>query len=237
VSSGRRRPGLVAVWLLLAVLIVAIVVIEYADRRTASQSPNQVDARLLLELPLAQLGAVEIADRGRRHRFERDAAGAWFYHGEHAGTAAGHTHRPDPALAERIERTFAAFARTRIERRFALDRGGATYGVASPEILIFVYRPQEAQPLAQYAIGHVAPDTVSRYVMVVGRAEVGTIPKYQIDNLLELIEAATEPGRSKTAKRRRAACAIAASTCRGAPHGSRTRWPSRSECVPSPPMA
>ncbi|RPH82111.1 MAG: hypothetical protein EHM88_10310, partial [Candidatus Rokuibacteriota bacterium] len=84
-SSGRRRPGLVAVWLLLAVLIVAIVVIAYAERRTASQSPNQVDARLLLELPLAQLGAVEIADRGRRHRFERDAAGAWFYHGEHAG--------------------------------------------------------------------------------------------------------------------------------------------------------
>ena len=236
-SSGRRRPGLVAVWLVLAVLIVAIVVIEYADRRTASQSPDEADARLLLELPVAQLGAVEIADRGRRHRFERDAAGAWFYHGEHAGAAAaGHTHRPDPALAERIERTFAAFARTRIERRFALDRGGATYGVSSPEILIFVYRPQEAQPLAQYAIGHVAPDTVSRYVMVVGRAEVGTIPKYQIDNLLGLIEAATEPGRSKTAKRRRAACAIAASTCRGAPHGSRACWPSRSEC-PSPPMA
>jgi hypothetical protein len=206
VSAGRRRRGLVAVWLLLAVLIVAIVVIEYADRRAASQRPGEADARLLLELPVAQLGAVEIADRGRRHRFERDAAGAWFYHGEHGGTAAGHTHRhthrPDPALAERIERTFAAFARTRIERRFALDGGGASYGVANPEILIFVYHPQETQPLAQYAIGHVAPDTVSRYVMVVGRAEVGTIPKYQIDNLLELIEAAAEPGRSKIAKRR-----------------------------------
>ena len=103
----------------------------------------------------------------------------------------------DPEL---LHRTICRLE-TRIERRFALDRGGATYGVASPEILIFVYRPQEVQPLAQYAIGHVAPDTVSRYVMVVGRAEVGTIPKYQIDNLLELIEAATEPGRSKTAER------------------------------------
>lgn len=200
-SFGRRRRGLVAVWLLLAVLIVAIVVIEYADRRTASQSPGEADARLLLELPVAQLGAIEIADRGRRHRFERDAAGVWFYHGEHGGTAAGHTHRPDPALAERIERTFAAFARARIERRFPLDRGGAAYGLANPEILILVYRSPEAPPLAQYAIGHVAPDTASRYVMVVGRAEVGTIPKYQIDNLLELIEAATEPGRSKTAQR------------------------------------
>jgi hypothetical protein len=190
----------VAVWLLLAVLVAVIVVTEYADRRTASRAAGEADARLLLAVPVVELGAVEIVARGRLHRFERDAAGAWLYHGEHAGTTPHHTHRSDPALAERIERSFAAFGRTRIERRFALDQGGAAYGVATPDIMILVYRTQETQPLARYAIGHVAPDTVSRYVMVVGRAEVGTIPKYQIDHLLELVEAATGAGRSRTAK-------------------------------------
>src|SRR5213076_2617695 len=73
--------------------------------------------------------------------------GTWFYHGVHTGAESGHTHTADPALAARIERAFAAFGRTRIERQFALDRDGAAYGLATPEILVLVYRPQQAQPL------------------------------------------------------------------------------------------
>jgi hypothetical protein len=38
-------------------------------------------------------------------------------------------------------------------------------------------------------------------VMVVGQPEVFTIPKYQIDNLLALVETTAEPGRQKTASR------------------------------------
>jgi hypothetical protein len=197
VEAAVKRPrGLTVVWLLLAGLIAAIVVTEYADRRRpASGRAEQADERALLPVPVDQLGAVEIADRGRLHRFERDAAGAWFYHGEHSGTAADHAHTPDPAGSARIERAFAAFGRARIERRFPLDGAGAAYGVATPEILILVYRPKEAQPLVQLAVGHVAPDTVSRYVMLVGTPAVLTIPKYQIDNLLALIGATTEVSR------------------------------------------
>jgi hypothetical protein len=202
VSPAPRGRALLAVWLLLAGLGAAILVIEYADRRRPpTGSTGEADARLLLTVPVEQLGALEIADRGRLHRFERDAAGAWFYHGEHAGSAPDHSHTPDPELAERIERAFAAFGRTRVERRFPLQRGGGAYGVSTPEVLILVYRPNESQPLAQYAVGHVAPDTVSRYVMVVGQPEVVTIPKYQIDNLLALVETTAEPGRQKTASR------------------------------------
>lgn len=192
----RLRRGLVVVWLLLGVLIVAIVVTEYRDRRRlASSDSGATDAQALLPVPVDQLGAIEIADRGRLHRFERDAAGAWFYHGEHSGSAADHTHASDPAGAARIERAFAALGRARIERRFPSKGAGAAYGVATPEILILAYRPQEAQPLVQLAVGHVAPDTVSRYVMLVGAPEVFTIPKYQIDNLLALIGATTEISR------------------------------------------
>jgi hypothetical protein len=202
-SPARRRPALVAVWLLLVMLVGAIAVIEYTDRRRArSGSAGEPDARSLLSVPVDRLGAIEVAESGRLHRFERDASGTWFYHGVHTGGTGAHTHTADPVLAERIERTVAAFGRTRIERDFALDREGAVYGVTTPEILVLVYRPNQAQPLAQYAVGHVAPDTVSQYVMLVGRPVVLTIPKYQIDNLLELIQMAGERSTQGTADRR-----------------------------------
>jgi hypothetical protein len=188
-SRARVRPALVAVWAVLAGLVVVIVALELRD---AGRAPSGTDAdlRLLVPVPVDEVGAIEIAETGRLHRFERDAAGTWFYHGVHAGGEATHTHTPDPALAQRIERTIAAFARTRTERQFALERDANTYGVATPDIVVLLYRPRQAQPLAQYAVGSVAPDTVSRYVMVVGHPVVFTIPGYQIDNLLALVQAA-----------------------------------------------
>jgi hypothetical protein len=190
-SAPRRRSGVIVVWALLSVLVVAIVVIEVRDRRSTASGPA-ADARLLLPVPVGELGAFEIAEAGRLHRFERDAAGRWFYHGVHAGATAAHTHRPDPALGQRIERAVAAFGRTRVERQFALESDGGAYGLAAPSVVVLVYRPDQAQPLAQYAVGGVAPDTASRYVMVVGRPVVVTIPNYQIDNLLALVKAASE---------------------------------------------
>jgi hypothetical protein len=182
----------VVVWPLLAALVAVIVAIEYADyRRGTSGSIYETDARLLLPAPVDELGAIEIADRGQLHRFERDETGLWFYHGIHPEAAPAHTHASDPALAEHIARTFAAFGRARIERQFPLDRDTGAYGVATPEVVVLTYRRGQSQPLHQYAVGHVAPDTVSRYVMVVGRPVVGTIPKYQIDNLLDLVRVAS----------------------------------------------
>ncbi|MGH7417158.1 MAG: hypothetical protein ACREKB_05210 [Candidatus Rokuibacteriota bacterium] len=202
-SPARRRPGLVAVWLLLAVLVGAIVVIEYTDRRRErSGGAGETDARMLVSVPVDHLGAIEVAVSGRLHRFERDPSGTWFYHGIHTGATTAHTHTADPVLAERIERTMAAFGRTRIERDFAVGGEGAVYGVTTPEILFLLYRPNQSQPLAQYAVGNVAPDTVSQYVMLVGSPAVVTIPKYQIDNVLALIHAAGERSDQGTAGRR-----------------------------------
>jgi len=195
-----RRRGLTVVWLLLGALTVGIGALEWADHlRARSGGDGPADPRLLLPVPPSELGAIEIADAGRVHRFERDATGAWFYHGAHGVAEGAHTHDPDPARAEHIERAFSALGRARAERDFPLGRDGATYGVASPELVILVYRPGQSQPLAQYAVGHVAPDTASRYVTVVGRPVVMTIPAYQIDNLRELIRtmgAAPEPSRA-----------------------------------------
>jgi hypothetical protein len=191
-SRAGRRSRLALVWGLAAALAVVIGTIQYLDhRRTTSGSEGPADGRLLLPVQVEQVGALEIADAGRLHRFERDPSGTWFYHGVHAASEAAHTHVADPALSARIERAVEAFGRTRRERDFALERDGAAYGVASPELVVLVYGPRQPQPLAQYAVGHVAPDAVSRYVMVVGQPVVVTIPNYQIENLLALVRAAS----------------------------------------------
>ena len=195
--STSRYPRLLAVWLLLVVLVGAIVVIERTDRlrlKPRRDSHASPEVRLLLPVPVDELGAIEVVHGRTLHRFERDAAGAWFYHvhGVNTASAEGHSHEADPALAERIAYAFAAFGRTRLERQFALQTHANDYGVTTPQMLILVYWPNAMQPLAQYAIGDLAPDALSRYVLVVGSSTVVTIPNYQIDNLLALIEAVVD---------------------------------------------
>jgi hypothetical protein len=179
----------VVVWLVFAALIGVVVAVEYRDvMASRSARGPAVDSRLLVPVPLEQLGAVEIADAGTLHRFERDAAGAWFYHGAHSGAEAAHAHASDAATAARIQQAFQALGRARMERRLPAGGDPRMYGLTAPRVLILVYRAGDRQPLAQYAVGDVAPDTLSRYVDVVGVGVV-TIPSYQIDNLLALVAA------------------------------------------------
>jgi hypothetical protein len=181
------------VWLLLGLLVGAIVVLERTNLlgpRSRRDRHVSSEARLLLPVPVEQLGAIEVFHAGRLHRFERDAAGTWFYRVGGVDTRAEDNprHEADRSLAERIEYAFAAFGRTRIERQFALKTHAKDYGVTPPTMLIRVYRPHDMHPLAQYAVGDIAPDTLSRYLQVVGSSAVATIPNYQIDNLLALID-------------------------------------------------
>ena len=185
-SRGRRR--VVLVWLVLVALLATIATLEYAERRRTARAAGG-DARRLLAAPVSELGAVEIAEAGRLHRFERDTAGRWFYHGVHGGSEGEHAHAADPAVAERVKRTLAALGRARMERGLPLQGDGATYGLTAPDLVVLVYRPGQRQPLAQYAVGHEAPDRLSRYVLRVGASAVVTIPNYHIDNLRALLRA------------------------------------------------
>lgn len=202
---GRIRPRLIAVWSLLAVLVAAIVGIELTDRAGTQGGnggePSRRDPRMLVPVSLEQVGAVEVVSAGTLHRFERSAAGAWFYHGIHAKPDAAHVHQADPAMAQRIETALQGFDRTRMERKLPTDQGVQQYGLAAPQMLVLMYRPQELQPLLQVAVGDLAPDKLSRYVIVAGDSSVVTIANYQIDNLLGLIKAAVESGQGQaTAK-------------------------------------
>ena len=197
--SGLSRRVLI-VWGTLLVLFAAIVMIELKDRADVQNEPAIAarDPRLLLPVPLAEVGVIEVVSGGAVHRFERDPAGMWFYHGVHAKTDTVHAHRADPALAQRIQTALEGFDRARIERKLTTGQAVQQFGLANPKMLILAYRPKEIQPLLQVAVGDVAPDTYSRYVMVIGGSSVVTIANYQITNLLDLVKAAVESGQAKT---------------------------------------
>jgi hypothetical protein len=181
---------LIAVWALLLALGGVILAVELTQRgaeRAASERESR--DRMLLPLAVEELGAIELAHAGTLHRFERDAAGNWFYHGVHTAAQAAHEHQTDPATAGRIAQAFAALGRARIERQFEVDMRVHDYGMAAPALLILAYRPKEPLPLVQYAVGDLAPDQFSRYVQAVGSSSVITIANYQVDNLLGLIQA------------------------------------------------
>jgi hypothetical protein len=181
------------VWLLLAALLAGIAVLELRNRsrlpeKVAEHVAGAAGSRILLPAAVADLGAIEIGHAGTLHRFERDAAGAWFYHGVHAPAQATHAHQTDPVQAEVIDKAFAALGRTRMERQLKLDVQTNAYGLNSPQMIIIVYGKGNPLPMAQFAVGDVAPDGLSRYVLPVGGTYVVTIANYQIENLLGLIE-------------------------------------------------
>ena len=200
-----NRGRLIVVWLVFVVLVGAVIVIERADLMAPEEEHGEHEGhgghdeheerevRMLMPAPLAQLTAVEIGYDGALHRFERDVDGVWFYHTHDPGTepAENHEHQANAAFTQRIDLALAAFGRTRIERDFHLARDAEAYGIASPDVIILVYGSESDEPLAQYTIGDIAPDTFSRYVQAAGHDEIVTIPNYQITNLLDLIAEVT----------------------------------------------
>jgi len=194
----RKRVNwkLTAIWLVLAGLALVIGLLKYSDR---ARSPSDgsavatVDERSLLPVSIEQLSVIEIANGGALHRFERDEAGVWFYHahGVNTGVQAPHGHVADTVRADQIAYAFGALGRARIER--VLDStDNRQYGVTRPDTLLLVYGDYGVTPVAQYAIGDVAPDTHSRYVLIVDKSQVVTIAKYQIENLINLIQTASK---------------------------------------------
>lgn len=190
--SGPKSQRLLVVWVVLALLLGGVAFLQSGKHEDADDGHGHaVQNRDLLPLPVAELGAIEIAVEGKLHRFERDSNGTWFYHGAHAQLAAGHGHATDPLLAERMTKSFNALDSARMEREAPFDKDSDRFGVVAPYMILIVYKPSESQPLAQYAIGDLAPDDLVRYVHLVGTQRVVTLPQYHVDNLLGVIQAAS----------------------------------------------
>ncbi len=191
------KPGTrLLIWVVVAALGVAIYVGE--QRRSAEiNAPVAQDDKRLLPVAIEEIGIVEIMVKGSMHRFERDALGQWYYHGMHDAAKAGHEHVTDPKAAAVIDQAMVAFGRIQRERSLPLNAEQDEFGVTRPDIFIMAYRPKAAEPLARYAVGTVATDTFSRYLLPVGSAEVVTVPDFHIKSLLTLIEAMKAMGAGK----------------------------------------
>ena len=146
-SPVPRRAGLVAVWVLLGVLAVGIAALEWTDRLRANSGGPGADPRLLLPVPLSELGAIEIADAGGCTASSAMRPARWFYHGAHGVAEGAHTHEPDPARSERIAHALAALGRARVERDFRSDATAA---------------PPTVLPLPSWSSSSTAPASRSR---------------------------------------------------------------------------
>ena len=189
----RGRSKIIAIWLVLAALGVAI----YFGETTRSErinAPIVRDERRLLPLPIESISAIELMNKGTMHRFERNQAGVWFYHGMHDASKGAHGHQADLDAADLIDKSLTAFGRARRERSFPLNAAADEFGVTRPDLFIMAYQTGSVEPLARFAVGMVTVDNLGRYVLPVGSAEVVTIADFHIRNLLDLIDVLNRPG-------------------------------------------
>ena len=185
---SRSRIRLLLIWAVLGALAVTIYIGE-RKRSATIDAPKVKDEKRLLPVPMEELGAVEIMAAGAMHRFERDAAGLWFYHGMHDQTKTEHGHKADPELAKVIDKALTTLGRARYERTLPLA-GSDEFGVTRPELFVAVYLPGVMEPAARYAVGITTPDNFGRYVLQVGGTSVVTVAEYQITSLIKLIDEA-----------------------------------------------
>ena len=191
VARGMR-PRVVIIWLVLLALLGAIAFDQYKERSATDDSvaTPQTNARMLLPMSIDELGAFEIFYAGTLHRFERDAARAWFYHAHGAAKTndATHAHQTDSPQAKTIDTALRGLSRTHMEREFPPGNEGE-YGLTAPQMFVLLYAKNTARLLDKFTVGSLAPDGLSRYVASNNYPKVITIANYQIDNLLNLLKA------------------------------------------------
>src|SRR5690606_9252543 len=103
-KPGRVSRRLAGVWILLAAMVALIAFDEFKDRAAIKVEEETRDERILLPVSILDIGAVEVLSKGTLHRFERDAAGLWFYHGVHGEDQQQHEHTVDTAAAAQIDK-------------------------------------------------------------------------------------------------------------------------------------
>ncbi len=195
VTGRRRRSRSLAIWLLLAIVVGAIFVAErqgwFDPAVPVDEHGHATTIRMLLPVTIEQIHAVEITENDVAFRFERDAAGAWFYHhhDDPQDEAEPHEHTADPERSAFIEQALAVLGRTRVARDVGTGARGENYGVTTPEMVVALYGQNQTRPLARYMVGDLEPDEFRRYVLIFGAFSIVTIPDYQVENLRQLVAA------------------------------------------------
>ncbi len=182
-------------WLALLLGAVALIAWQLQHPNAPKVGADEQLGAPLVALPYADWAAVEGLHRGERVRFERDAAGAWFRHDSVAGEASGHTHRSDPAEAERIQGVLQTFSRARIERTLSADAQHlARYGLGNPALILLIH-DHDGRVRQTLEFGDVAPDQLSRYLHLPQTRQALTVANFHVLALMSLM--APAPGASR----------------------------------------
>jgi len=179
----------------LALLLGAVAAIAVNLNRTAvpvaDPDGDMAEAsRFLVPVPVDRLAAVELVRRGQIYRFERDDAGYWFLHAhQHAAVQGKHGHEADPTETSRIAQGLEMFGRTRVERVVGrADIDDRRFGTATPTVIVNLFERDAVRPIRRLLVGDLAPDGFARYLKITEEGEIVTIPDYQIQTLLDLLE-------------------------------------------------
>ncbi|MEZ5661285.1 MAG: hypothetical protein R3E83_23080 [Burkholderiaceae bacterium] len=193
--SGPGRSS-TWVWTVLAVLAALAVVWQQRTHENAPAHEHEHDEHAVEALPFLwasgteDLAAVELLHAGGRLRYERDKAGAWLLHRDHAPTAGEHAHRAEQRANPDLGATLDTFSRTRTERRLPADaEAKGRFGLATPELIVLLFDRAGAHKLT-VEVGELAADGLARYVHVPAAAGGVHDSDYQIRGLRGLIERA-----------------------------------------------
>jgi hypothetical protein len=165
-----------------------------ADAESDAEATANVkrSAGLLLPVSIDRVWAVEIAFKGKLHRFERDSAGNWLVHfGQHTHSGNTGAHVADPGQARIIATALAALDQTQIEGLVAhhLDSSQLEHsGLGHPALIALVYQRDNSSPLARIEIGNMTEDGFGRYARIADSGDVVTIAAYEADRLIDLLK-------------------------------------------------
>jgi len=204
---------LVLIWVLLG-SFAAFIFITKKNAPIPQAVVEARDSRWLVPVAVEEIGAIEIILEGKSHRFERDTQGAWFFHQQHADSAALNVHNADAKQVETITLAFNMLTRAQREQKITYEDkcnslvGSSShprhngpeaakpvcinpladeYGVGMPAVLVIGYKSNELQPAFNLAFGKTTPDSYSRYVLPFGSNILYTVPNFQYTNLTDLI--------------------------------------------------
>ncbi len=76
-------------------------------------------------------------------------------------------------------------SRAKEERQYGKEADGAKYGFAQP-VVLRLEGMDAAHAIAEIKIGDLAPDGLSRYVLISGKDTIISIPNYHVKDLLRL---------------------------------------------------
>ena len=191
---GRRSVGRVAAttvgWLALLFAGLAVVIWQaFEPPSRHAESEHEAAQVPLVSVADSAWSSVELFTASGVQRLERDAAGQWLLHAERAGEPARHAHAAEPVAAERIATVLGTFSRARVERRLAGPESQqlAAFGLERPWLIVIV-RGADERPVLTLEVGELAPDGLSRYVRLPRDGALVTIPDFQVQGLLGLIE-------------------------------------------------